>query len=106
MLVSALFLLPGIFSTARAVTVYGQIPLAQTASGTSGIPALPTLPAYDKTRLIPPAIAEPAPGNAYTLTLQENAAAVDGLSIPHVGPGFWGFSLEMSVLNQVCEWNS
>ncbi|KAH9476802.1 Beta-glucuronidase [Psilocybe cubensis] len=106
MLASAFLLLPSIVSTARAVTVYGQIPLAQTASGTSGIPTIPTLAAYDKTQLVPPAIVEPAPANAYTLTLQDNAAAVDGLSIPHVGPGFWGFSLEMSVLNQVLGKNS
>ncbi|PPQ72331.1 hypothetical protein CVT25_007911 [Psilocybe cyanescens] len=90
----------------RAVTVYGQIPLAQTATGTSGTKATPTLPAYDKTLLQPPVIMEPAPGNAYTLSLQNDAAAVNGLSIPHVGPGLWGFSIEMSVLNQVLGKNS
>jgi hypothetical protein len=39
---------------------------------------------------------------AYTLNLQRDAAATTGLSVPHVGAGFWGFSIEMSVINQVC----
>ncbi len=104
---TSLVLLCSAFSTARAVTVYGQIPLAQTLSATatdSSAATATTLAAYDKTELTPPALPSPNPGaNAYTLSLEKSAASVQGLSIPHVGGGFWGFSIEMSVVSQVCE---
>jgi hypothetical protein len=38
--------------------------------------------------------------------LEQNANVVPGLSIPHVGAAFWGFSIEMSVANQVLGRNS
>lgn len=88
------------WTAVRAVTVYGQIPLAQTA--TAGYPKV-TLAAYDTTVLTPPPVPNPPPASAYTLNLQRNAAQVNGLSIPHVGGSFWGFSIEMSVVGQVCE---
>ncbi len=99
-----LWLLPII---ARAqVTVYKQIPLGQTATAVEAGAAQTTLPAYDTTVLTPPAIPVPPPPTAYTLTVQRDAAAVPGLSIPHVGGGFFGFSVEMSVINQVREYPS
>lgn len=106
-----LVLLCSALSTAHAVTVYGQIPLAQTvvatatATESSTLVATETgLAAYDKTELTPPALPNPNPGaNAYTLSLEKSAASVQGLSIPHVGGGFWGFSIEMSVVSQICE---
>jgi len=101
MLLSALALLSSAFTTAQAVTVYGQIPLAQTA--TAQFPHQ-TLAAYDMTELIPPAIPNPPPASAYTLNLVQDANSVNGLSIAHVGGAFWGFSLEMSIVTQVCEW--
>jgi len=87
---------------AQAVTVYGQLPLQQTATDSAFTPQK-TLAAWDKTELIPPALPSPKPAVAFTLNLQRDAAAVNGLSIPHVGVGFWGFSIEMSVINQVCK---
>ncbi|KAH9476803.1 Beta-glucuronidase [Psilocybe cubensis] len=100
---SSLLLLSSSLTAARAVTVYGQIPLAQTA--TAGY-SKPTLKAYDPIELIPPPIPQPPPAPAYTLNLERNAAAVPGLSMPHVGGSFWGFSIEMSVISQVLGKNS
>lgn len=106
---TSLALLCSTLSTVHAVTVYGQIPLAQTqiattATGTDAAASVQTtLAAYDKTELIPPAVPVDNPGlPAYTLSLEQNAAAVVNLSIPHVGGGFWGFSIEMSVVSQIC----
>ncbi|KAF9474970.1 hypothetical protein BDN70DRAFT_884295 [Pholiota conissans] len=98
-----------------SMTIYGQIPLFQTtttaaATGTvsgSAAPVQTTLAAYDKTELTPPAPPNPNPGsNNYSMSLQRSAATVTGLSIPHNGVGFWGFSIEMSVISQVLGKNS
>jgi hypothetical protein len=85
------------------VTVYGQIPLGLTASQTASSSNAPTTTpaAYNDTRLVPPPIPSPVPANAFTLSLQQSSTAVNGLSIPHVGGSFWGFSIEMSVISQV-----
>jgi len=105
MLLFSLALLGSLVTAVQAVTVYGQIPLAQTISAdptnTAAI-AVKTLPAHSKAELVPPPIPNPPPPLAYTLNLQRDAAAVTGLSVPHVGAGFWGFSIEMSVISQVC----
>jgi hypothetical protein len=53
------------------------------------------------TVLNPPALPSSPPAAAHTLSLQKDAAAVNGLSTPHVGGNFWGFSVEMSVISQV-----
>jgi len=89
-------------STRAQITVYGQIPLAQTLSASD--PTATTLAAYNDTMLVPPPIPLPPPPNVYTLQLQRDASAVTGLSMPHVGASFFGFSIEMSVINQVCEY--
>ncbi|KAF9033112.1 hypothetical protein BJ165DRAFT_1515715 [Panaeolus papilionaceus] len=105
----------GIFSwlslPVNAVTIYGQIPLGQTQSGnpsaTNAAPvSQPTLAAYNTTQLIPPALPDPPPALSYPLFVGKAASSVNGLSIPHVGPSFWGFSIEMSVLSQVLGKNS
>jgi len=95
----------------ESLTIYDQIPLYQlrasveaTATGTATAaagPATQTLPAYDKTRLVPPPLPQPMPATAFTLELPVAATGMQGLSIPHVGGGFYGFSIEMSVLSQV-----
>lgn len=85
-----------------AVTVYGQIPLGQTS--TAARPSQTVLAAYNDTQLTPPPVPNPAPARQFTLTLQHDATAVNGLSIPHVGPSFFGFSIEMSVVSQVREY--
>ena len=80
-----------------AVTVHYQTPLGMTASGAS---ALPTKAAYDGTILTPPAPPQP-PSTEFGLELRERAGDVPGLSIPHSGCAFLGFSIEMSVVDQV-----
>lgn len=80
------------------VTIYGQAALGlltSTATPTS------TPAAFNSTLLVPPPIPSPAPANVFTASLQQSAANVNGLSIPHVGGSFWGFSIEMSVISQV-----
>ncbi|KAG6856828.1 hypothetical protein H0H87_000305 [Tephrocybe sp. NHM501043] len=91
------------FGASSAVTIYGQIPFAQTHSisvsatgtATSGIasPTRSLLPAYDETILQPP----PPPDNqplAFTLKLEASNASVTGLSIMQHG-SFFGFSIEI-----------
>lgn len=90
-------------SSYAAITVYGQLPLAQTNTAYRGSPT--TLAAYNNTPLTPPPIPSPAPARQFTLTLQQDADAVNGLSIPHTGGlSFFGFSIEMSVVSQVGEY--
>ncbi|RDB24343.1 Beta-glucuronidase [Hypsizygus marmoreus] len=113
MLLSSLLGL-GWLSTARAVTVYGQIPFGQTsalasASSTSGGP-VPTgttstlLAAYDETILNPPT--PPNDQNLrFTLNLAATNASVPNLSIMQHG-SFYGFSIEMSVVTQIMGKNS
>ncbi|KAH0586679.1 hypothetical protein J132_03883 [Termitomyces sp. J132] len=104
-----LFLL-GLFGTARAVTVYGQIPFGQTSSlatattGADGVAPTASsntklLAAYDETILKPP----PPPEDqvpTYTLNLAASNASVPGISIMQHG-SFFGFSIEMSVITQL-----
>lgn len=51
--------------------------------------------------LVPPPLPSPKPHVEFDLTLQRDASAVKGLSIPHVGGGFWGFSIEMSAISDL-----
>ena len=104
MLLPLLFLSSFLTFAQAQVTVYGQIAFGVTAtkSASSNASAPTTTPAaYNDTRLTPPPIPSPVPANAFTLTLQQSSTAVNGLSIPHVGGSFWGFSIEMSVISQV-----
>ena len=87
---------------AQGVTVYGQIPLGQTRSADN--PQATTAAAYNDTLLTPPAVPSPAPATAFQIQVQRDAANTPGLSIPHNGGAFWGFSIEMSVISQVREY--
>lgn len=95
MLVSLIFLFNTLAFVQGQVTVHHQVGFGYPA------PAATSPAAYNNTRLIPPAIPNPAPANSFTLTLQQDSALVGGLSIPHVGGSFWGFSIEMSVISQI-----
>ena len=86
-LLSLISLLP--FSYA-SVTVYSQKPIH------TGVPA------HDPTILQAPPIPNPPPATQFTLLLQQQAQAVQGLSIQQSG-SFMGFSIETSVVNQVRE---
>ncbi|KIY53575.1 glycoside hydrolase family 79 protein [Fistulina hepatica ATCC 64428] len=95
------------FRQAIAVTVYGQTPLGQTASGTSSATASAqtTYAAYNDTLIAPPSVPHPGPATAFTLNIQYTNTSVSGLGVPVHG-SFWGFSIEMSVMNQVVGHNS
>lgn len=82
--------------------------MSATASGDAAgaVQTEKPLAAYDETILNPPELPNPRPAVAYTLELQRDAGAVNGLSIPlKSGHAFFGFSIEMSVINQVCEYS-
>ncbi|KAJ6588734.1 glycoside hydrolase family 79 protein [Mycena capillaripes] len=86
-----------------SITVYGQIPMGITSalSPTATLPA-----AYNTTVLDPPAIPDPPPPTAFTLTIQSvNTSVSSDLSIPIPGT-FFGFSIEMSVITQLFGKNS
>ncbi|PCH43216.1 glycoside hydrolase family 79 protein [Wolfiporia cocos MD-104 SS10] len=104
------FLLNAIFSAtiAGAVTVYSQVPFAaaSTSATSSALGSTYTgLAAYDPTVLNPPPIPSPLPPNQFGIQLSNNASDVQGLSIPLSG-AFLGFSVEMSVADQVLGRNS
>ena len=83
--------------SAFAVTVYSQIPLGATQTLPAGA-SYTGLPAYDPTTLTAPDL-EPIPG-PYSLQLTSDVNAVGGVSIP-VNGTFYGFSIEVSVVNQI-----
>jgi hypothetical protein len=95
-------------SVGAQITIYGQIPLehASRASATATTTGLAVnytgTAAYDPTVLHPPALPNPMPSLQYTVWMLEDTAAVANLSIPQRG-SFMGFSIEFSVVNQVCE---
>lgn len=62
------------------------------------------LAAYNPTTLIPPSLPSPLPSAAFNIQLG-TADTVQGMSIKHPNP-FYGFSIEMSVTNQLREWHS
>ncbi|KAJ7064929.1 glycoside hydrolase family 79 protein [Mycena amicta] len=90
-----------VHATSASITVYGetgQIPMTAT---TAAAATVTTAAAYNTTVLTPPAVPDPAPSTAFTLTLQAASSSVTGLSIP-IKPTFFGFSVEMSVITQLC----
>jgi hypothetical protein len=87
-----------ILDVATSITVYGQIPLGVTSARA---PGATVAAAYNDTVLNPPPIPVPAPATAFTLTIPSSSASVTGLSIPIHGT-FFGFSIEMSVITQLC----
>ncbi|TEB33938.1 glycoside hydrolase family 79 protein [Coprinellus micaceus] len=108
-LLSLLLLLSSTHTALGAVTTYGLVPAAhQTTAIPDGSAPQATLAAYDGTVLTPPAPPQPALGPDLRLPEQpRDAGAVQGLSIPHRGgAGFYGFSVEMSVITQTIGKNS
>ncbi|KAH6912214.1 hypothetical protein BKA70DRAFT_1384741 [Coprinopsis sp. MPI-PUGE-AT-0042] len=103
----ALAALSGASAALAQVTVYGQIPLGQTAS-TATFQTTTIRAAYNTTRLNVPEPPEVSEGisNEFVVQLAREAGAVPGISIPHEGASFYGFSIEMSVINQVLGKNS
>ncbi|KIJ42028.1 hypothetical protein M422DRAFT_255050 [Sphaerobolus stellatus SS14] len=87
------------------VTIYTQVTFgtgAATATG-SAFPSVTNAAAFDPTMLIPPPPPNPAVGGANVVQLLTGAMA--NMSAP-VQSGFLGFSIELSVADQVCEWTN
>ena len=83
------------------VTVYYEPQTALTASSSANYTGAA---AYNTTTLSPPS--PPASQLLPTqFTIQLNNAVPAGVSIPQNG-SFFGFSIEMSVVNQVCTYNN
>ncbi len=112
-----LALLP-LLGVVDALTVYGLggaslqsvSTSAPSASGsaTSGLSAPPagyTPPAFKTVVLTAPPVPVPLPPMQFPVQLENSATNVPGLSIPQDG-AFFGFSIEMSIVNQVSEYPS
>ncbi|KAJ3476918.1 hypothetical protein NLI96_g10822 [Meripilus lineatus] len=115
---SALLPLSGHFShltAVNAITVYGLAGASNaptsTPSVSSGGSAASTLsaepvgytpPAFKTLVLTPPPVPDPKPPMQFGVQLESKAENVMGLSIPLSG-AFYGFSIEMSIVNQVSE---
>lgn len=91
-----------LLSTSYAVTVYRQKGQSVLGTATSAASAADYTgsAAYNPTVLIAPAPPEPRPPLQFSIGLPD--ASTLNLSIPQSGY-FMGFSVEMSVVNQVCE---
>lgn len=102
----------------RAITVYGQQGVMTMASGrndfstvtpdpTSVYDPSPTtytgLAAFNPVVLAPPPLPSPLPPNQFPITAPNNAQNMPGLSFAH-GGDFLGFSIEMSIADQVSEY--
>ena len=100
------------FWLSHAVTVYNQAGAVNptATSGSSGPQAslgnvgwINALNAYNSVRLQPPSLPSPIPSTSFALALPNQAQHMPGLSIPQRGD-FYGFSIEMSVVEQVSEY--
>ncbi|KAJ3821688.1 hypothetical protein F5880DRAFT_1580313 [Lentinula raphanica] len=92
----------GMLGISTAVTVYyapGQNPFSTTSADASSYTGAA---AYNPTTIDPPALPNPMPSLSLDFNIQSNPT---GLSIPQSG-AFMGFSVEMSVANQVLGKNS
>ena len=92
-------------TTYAQVTIYNDPGQSALGTGTQTSSAAQEsytgLGAYDPLVLTPPPIPDPAPPREFGITLLPFGQP--GLSIPLQG-NVLGFSIEMSVLDQVCEW--
>ncbi|OBZ74672.1 Beta-glucuronidase [Grifola frondosa] len=73
---------------------------ASTATVTADEAWITALQAYNSVQLTAPALPSPLPSNQFGISVQNNAQDMSGLSIQQAGT-FMGFSIEMSVANQV-----
>ncbi|KAJ3880476.1 hypothetical protein F5051DRAFT_161099 [Lentinula edodes] len=97
-----LFLFHGLLGISAAVTIYyapGQNPFSTTSADASSYTGAA---AYNPTTIDPPALPDPLPSLSLDFNIQSNPT---GLSITQSG-AFMGFSVEMSVANQILGKNS
>ncbi|CDO76007.1 Glycoside Hydrolase Family 79 protein [Trametes cinnabarina] len=72
---------------------------------TPGPPHYTELAAYNNIYMLPPPIPSPPPATQFSIGVATSASLMNGLSIPQRG-SFFGFSIEMSVANQLIGKNS
>ena len=68
-----------------------------------GPPSYTQLAAYNDIYMYPPAIPSPPPANTFAIGVPTDATLMNALSIKQQGT-FFGFSIEMSVANQISEY--
>ncbi|OBZ69575.1 Beta-glucuronidase [Grifola frondosa] len=78
---------------------------SSSSTTTASIPWATAFSAYNDVVLSPPPLPVPLPPTQFSISLANQAVDVSGLSIPQSG-SFYGFSIEMSVANQVIGKNS
>lgn len=107
MILHSLFLYCALASggLARAVTVYSQVPMGVTPTTSASSSTYTGAAAYDPTVLNAPALPNPLPPTQFGIQLSTSASDVTALSIQLSG-AFLGFSIEMSVVDQVLGKNS
>ena len=98
----ALLALVYIADVQASVTVYSQVPFREFTKTVSAALTNYTAHAmYDPVILNPPTL-PPLPSTQFSLTLGASSTTQGGLSGAVPG-SFWGFSVEMSVADQLCE---
>jgi hypothetical protein len=96
--------LPSFFMSINAeVTIYTTLEATPTAGASTSVDSsVPTtLMAYNNVICTPPPLPNPAPPNNFPVQLYPGGMA--NLSLPQIG-SYVGFSIELSVSNQVCEY--
>ncbi|KAF7967357.1 hypothetical protein HWV62_34635 [Athelia sp. TMB] len=89
-----------------SVTVYSQVPFGDSTATATASAANETANAYyDPTQLTAPALPDPLPATSFTLQLGASNTTQANLSMAIPGT-FYGFSVEMSVANQILGKNS
>lgn len=84
-----------------SVTVYSQLPFGKPSTTAPSFANYTAASAFDPTNLKAPSIPSPPPGNKFNIQVAASNSTQNGLSITTAG-SFFGFSVEMSVANQVC----
>lgn len=102
MLVNALWFLVLPLVAHASVTVYSQLPFGKATSTQPSFANYTAAAEYDASNLKAPGIPSPAPPVHFNIQLPAANTSQNGLSIPLSG-SFFGFSIEMSVANQVCQ---
>ncbi|KAI1787401.1 hypothetical protein LXA43DRAFT_712585 [Ganoderma leucocontextum] len=97
----------GLFGSTTAAPIQSAGASTSTAATTtfvttSGPPSYTGLAAYNPVYYAPPAIPSPAPANQFAIGVPSDQTLLSGISIPLPGT-FFGFSIEMSVANQLSE---
>ena len=95
----SLFFVSGLAS-AEITVYYTQKQWQASATESAGAANYTGAAAYDPTVLNPPAVPDPLPPTTFDIQLPQ--AGFSGMSIVQEG-SFFGFSIEMSVVNQVRE---